>query len=173
LTIFTPKIKLRQLSIARRCPALHEPEEAAMAPGKLPENPAPPVAGDEKSLASRSARLGAVLAEKEAEERKDRDAAGRRRESAGGMAYAVKMSSEFIAGIVVGAVIGWMIDKFAGTTPWGLIIFLLLGFCAGVLNILRTAGLIAVPKSERGIDLKPPAKNAAPKGNAWADDEED
>jgi ATP synthase protein I len=144
-----------------------------MPPEKLPEKPAPPVAGDEKILADRSARLGAVLAEKEAEERKDRDAAGRRRESAGGMAYAVKMSSEFIAGIIVGVAIGWLIDKMAGTSPWGLIIFLLLGFCAGVLNILRTAGLIAVSKSERGFDVKPSAKNETPKGNAWADDEED
>jgi ATP synthase protein I len=144
-----------------------------MPPAKLPENPAPPVSGDEKMLADRRARLGAVLAEKDAAERKDRDAAGRRRESAGGMAYAVKMSSEFIAGIVVGAAIGWMIDKMAGTSPWGLIIFLLLGFCAGVLNILRTAGLIAVPKSERGFDVKPSAMNGTPKGNTWADDEEE
>ena len=33
----------------------------------------------------------------------------------------------------------------AGTSPWGLIIFLLLGFVAGVLNVLRSAGLVAEP----------------------------
>jgi ATP synthase protein I len=142
-----------------------------MASPKQPDPSDPPTSGSGGSLESRRARLGAVLAEKDAEESKDRDAAGRRRESSGGMAYAVKMSSEFIAGIVVGAVIGWLIDKFAGTSPWGLIIFLLLGFCAGVLNILRSAGLIAVPKSERGFDVKPAAMNETPKGNAWADDE--
>jgi len=61
----------------------------------------------------------------------------------GGMAYALRLSSEFIAGIVVGAAIGWLIDRWAGTSPWGLIVFLLLGFGAGVLNVLRSAGKVA------------------------------
>lgn len=61
----------------------------------------------------------------------------------GGFANALKLSSEFIAGIVTGAALGWFIDRVAGTTPWGLIIFLLLGFGAGILNVLRSAGLVA------------------------------
>jgi ATP synthase protein I len=60
-----------------------------------------------------------------------------------GYGQALKLSSEFIAGIAVGVGIGWMIDRLAGSSPWGLIVFLLLGFCAGVLNILRSAGLVA------------------------------
>src|SRR5690606_41495900 len=63
--------------------------------------------------------------------------------SGAGMAAALRLSSEFVAAILVGAAIGWLIDRFAGPTPWGLIIFLLLGFCARVLNVLRSAGLIA------------------------------
>jgi len=60
-----------------------------------------------------------------------------------GMGYALRLSSEFIAGVIVGAAIGWIVDRMAGTSPWGLIVFLLLGFGAGVLNVLRSAGLIA------------------------------
>jgi ATP synthase protein I len=60
-----------------------------------------------------------------------------------GYGQAFKLSSEFIAGVAVGVVIGWTIDRLAGTSPWGLIVFLLLGFAAGVLNVLRSAGLIA------------------------------
>ena len=63
-----------------------------------------------------------------------------------GMGQAIKLSSEFIAGIIVGAGLGWGIDYFAGTSPFGLIIFLLLGFGAGVLNVLRTVGVVAQPK---------------------------
>ncbi|APH71154.1 AtpZ/AtpI family protein [Aquibium oceanicum] len=59
-----------------------------------------------------------------------------------GIGNALKLSSEFIAGIVVGAAIGWIIDRLAGTSPFGLVVFLLLGFGAGVLNALRSAGLI-------------------------------
>jgi ATP synthase protein I len=65
------------------------------------------------------------------------------------MARAVKMSSEFIAGVMVGAFLGWGIDQVAGTTPFGLIIFLLLGFAAGVLNVMRAAGAVAPSKLER------------------------
>jgi ATP synthase protein I len=60
-----------------------------------------------------------------------------------GYAQAFKLSSEFIAGIAVGIGIGWFIDRMAGTSPWGLIVFLLLGFGAGILNVLRSAGLVA------------------------------
>lgn len=61
------------------------------------------------------------------------------------------MSSEFIAGIVVGAGIGWFLDRGFGTSPWGLIVFLMLGFAAGVLNVLRAAGLSSEkPPDQRG-----------------------
>ena len=50
---------------------------------------------------------------------------------------------QIIAGIAVGAGFGYAVDTLAGTTPWGMIVFLFLGFGAGVLNAMRTAGLIA------------------------------
>ena len=60
-----------------------------------------------------------------------------------GVGAALKLSSEFIAGIAVGVGIGWVIDRWAGTSPWGLIVFLLLGFGAAVLNVLSSAGVVA------------------------------
>ena len=60
-----------------------------------------------------------------------------------GYARAVKIASEFVAGVVVGGGVGWGIDRLAGTAPWALIVFLLLGFAAGVLNVLRSEGLVA------------------------------
>jgi ATP synthase protein I len=56
-----------------------------------------------------------------------------------GYALAFRMASEFVAGVVVGAVLGWGFDRMAGTSPWGLIGFLLLGFCAGILNVVRVS----------------------------------
>jgi ATP synthase protein I len=58
---------------------------------------------------------------------------------------AFKLASEFVAGVLVGAFLGWGLDQLAGTSPWGLIGFLLLGFCAGVLNVVRAAGRISGP----------------------------
>lgn len=57
------------------------------------------------------------------------------------MARGFRLSSELIAGVLVGAVIGWGIDKLLSTSPWGLIVFFLLGFVAGVINVMRTAGV--------------------------------
>ncbi len=44
---------------------------------------------------------------------------------------------------MVGAGLGWLIDRWLGISPWGLMVFLLLGFAAGVLNVMRSAGVVA------------------------------
>jgi ATP synthase protein I len=65
--------------------------------------------------------------------------------TASGYARGFRLSSELVAGVLVGAGLGWLIDRWLGISPWGLIIFLLLGFAAGVLNVMRSAGVVAGP----------------------------
>jgi ATP synthase protein I len=55
-----------------------------------------------------------------------------------------------VAGVLVGAAIGWLLDRLLGISPWGLIVFLLLGFVAGVLNVMRSAGLVAGTALDQG-----------------------
>ena len=43
----------------------------------------------------------------------------------------------FVIAIVLGAGAGVWIDRTFGTAPWGLFIFFILGFLAGVLNVYR------------------------------------
>ncbi|WP_061022733.1 AtpZ/AtpI family protein [Bradyrhizobium sp. CCH5-F6] len=59
---------------------------------------------------------------------------------ASAMALGFRLSSELIAGVAVGAGIGWGFDRLLSTSPFGFIVFLLLGFVAGVVNVVRTAG---------------------------------
>src|SRR4030081_1178598 len=59
---------------------------------------------------------------------------------ASAMARGFRLSSELIAGVVVGAVIGWGFDRLLSTSPFGLIVFFLLGFAAGVIHVMRSAG---------------------------------
>ena len=74
-------------------------------------------------------------------ERSTRQPESRQRSArAPGYGQALRMSSEFAAAVLVGAVIGWGMDVLAGTSPFGLIVFLLLGFVAGVLNVIRSSG---------------------------------
>lgn len=95
--------------------------------------------GRSESLEARRQRLDAeLLARRKVEVEKSAN-----QEAAKGFALAVKLSSEFIAGVIVGALLGYLIDRFVGTAPWGMIVFLLLGFCAGVLNVLRSTGAVA------------------------------
>ena len=55
----------------------------------------------------------------------------------------LRSCGEFIAAVIVGAALGWVLDRWAGTSPWGLIVFLLLGFAAGVVNVMRATGQMA------------------------------
>lgn len=59
------------------------------------------------------------------------------------MATGLRLSSELVAGVLGGAALGWGFDRLLSTSPWGLIVFLLLGFAAGVINVMRTAGVMA------------------------------
>ncbi|MEQ1542245.1 MAG: F0F1 ATP synthase assembly protein I [Novosphingobium sp.] len=48
-----------------------------------------------------------------------------------------KVLAELLGGIGGGAFIGWVIDRFAGTTPWGLLVVMALGIFIAFRNIIR------------------------------------
>ena len=62
--------------------------------------------------------------------------------SAGG-----RVLGEFVASVCVGALIGWQIDVWAGTSPFGLLIFVTLGMIAGFWSIYRVAAKPTLPPS--------------------------
>jgi ATP synthase protein I len=95
---------------------------------------------DEAALSARLQRLGDRLADAN---RPSENVDGSRK-GVDHSAYArgFRMSTELVAGVLVGAIIGWLLDRWLGITPWGLIVFLLLGFAAGVLNVMRAAGVV-------------------------------
>jgi len=48
-----------------------------------------------------------------------------------------RVGTELLSGVVVGAGLGYVLDMYLPTKPWMLIVFLLLGFVAGFLNVYR------------------------------------
>ncbi len=52
---------------------------------------------------------------------------------------ALRISTELVAGVFVGGMIGWLLDRWLKTLPLFLIVFLLLGIVAGLLNAMREA----------------------------------
>ena len=101
---------------------------------------------DEAALSARLQRLGERL---DSASRPSENVNGPR-QTADASAYArgFRMSTELVAGVAVGALLGWLLDRWLGISPWGLIVFLLLGFAAGVLNVMRAAGVVR----ERSLD---------------------
>ena len=54
-----------------------------------------------------------------------------------GLSRGLRLGSEFVAAVIVGAGLGYIIDMVLPTRPWGMVVLLLLGFAAGVLNVVR------------------------------------
>ncbi|MDT0576659.1 AtpZ/AtpI family protein [Croceicoccus sp. F390] len=48
-----------------------------------------------------------------------------------------RVLAELLGGLVGGALIGWVIDWFAGTSPWGLLVMLFMGTVVAFRNIIR------------------------------------
>ena len=97
---------------------------------------------DEAALSARFQRLGERLGHVHPD-RPSESSPGRRAISdPSGLARGFRLSTELVAGVLAGAGIGWVLDRWLGISPWGMIVFLLLGFTAGVLNVMRVAGVV-------------------------------
>jgi ATP synthase protein I len=107
------------------------PDKQGRAPGEMtPEERA----RFEGRISDLGDRLGKVRAQRNAEAHADLDAQMRGR----GMAYGMRMAAELVAAVIVGGVIGWGLDWVLGSRPWLFLLFFLLGFAAGVLNVVRS-----------------------------------
>ena len=100
---------------------------------------------DEAALSARLRRLGERLDRIGSSRSKDAGAAPGPRADTSGFARGFRLSTEFVAGVLIGALVGWLIDRWLRTSPWGLIVFLLLGFGVGVKNVMRAAGVASNP----------------------------
>jgi ATP synthase protein I len=98
------------------------------------------------------------------------------------MAMGMRAGSEFVAAIIVGVSVGWVIDRALGTNPAFLIVFFMIGVAAGVWNVIRVTSPKGAP-ADRNSPLsraEPPDKDVrrSPPGGAaeasqGADDDKD
>lgn len=73
-------------------------------------------------------------------------------ESAGkGIGLALRIGTELVAGVILGAAIGWFLDRWLETRPLFLILFFVLGSAAGMLNVYRTVNGMG-----HAVGYKPP-----------------
>ena len=97
---------------------------------------------DEAALAARLRRLGERLDQVGPRQSADSGSASRSTADMSGFARGMRLSAELVGGVAIGFLLGWLFDRWLGTSPWGMIVLLLLGFAAGVLNVMRSAGVV-------------------------------
>ena len=122
---------------------LHDMADGTDGSGKENRDKSP----DEAALSARLGNLDRRLSEVRDSRKIGTDQQGGGSEDgaarASAMARGLRLSSELITGVVVGAAIGWGVDHLLPTSPFGLIVFFLLGFVAGLVNLVRSAGVMS------------------------------
>jgi ATP synthase protein I len=112
---------------------------------------------DARTIRQRLDALEEQLAEAKARHEPDVPPDQRARGQA--MGQALKLGTELVAGVAGGGLIGWALDRFFGTAPFLMIVFLFLGATAGILNVVRSAAAMQA--------------KAPPPGAAKANDDDD
>jgi ATP synthase protein I len=68
------------------------------------------------------------------------------------LGIALRLSTELVLGLVVGGALGWVVDRWLGSGPWLMIVFLLCGMAAGMKNVVMTAqSMNAKAAEEAGV----------------------
>src|SRR4030042_5008001 len=108
---------------------------------------------DADSIRRRLDALGEELAEAQARHHKAPGLEPPSREAA--LGQALRLGVELVAGVAVGGFIGWALDRFLGTAPFLMVVFLGLGATAGIMNVVRTA---------KRMQAEAPSTEALPRG---------
>lgn len=109
---------------------------------------------EREAFRQRSAAIGKRLdAVKTRREPASRSGDSRARGEA--FAKAFRFAAELLVGVGVGGFIGWALDRQLGTGPWLLVVFVMLGFAAGMTNVIR--GAQAEQRKQQASQLASPS----------------
>ena len=95
------------------------------------------------------ARLGEEIDKAQAKRVRSQPAVGDRSALQQGMGVGLRIGIELVVAIVVATGLGWAIDRWFGTRPWGMIVLFFLGVAAGMLNVYRAVTGISGPVGYR------------------------
>ena len=89
------------------------------------------------SFVAEDARLKSLEERLQAAQRTEAIRSGKLKKPGSGMSVAHRAVGELIGGPVGGAIVGWLLDRWLGTTPWFLLALMFLGFVVAVVNVYR------------------------------------
>ena len=70
------------------------------------------------------------------------------------MQVAFRLGTELTVATVIGGLLGYALDSFFGTKPWGMVIGILLGSAAGCLAVYRVAMTLTIEEDDTNNDLE-------------------
>jgi ATP synthase protein I len=115
------------------------------------------------------ARLGEEIDKARAERARQRPAVSDRSTLQQGLGLGFRIGIELVVAVVVATGVGWAIDNWLGTRPWGIIVLFFLGVAAGMLNVYRAVTGVNTPAG-----LRRPGEDGAGARqvkDGWDDDE--
>ena len=83
-----------------------------------------------------------------------------------GLSLGFRIGIELVVAVVVATGIGWAIDRWLGTRPWGMIVLFFMGVAAGMLNVYRAVTGVSGP-----VGFRPPAGGGDPGAKKWDDED--
>ena len=79
---------------------------------------------------------------KSAKDKMDRKSLNNDNNQPSSLGMALKLSTEMVAAVLVGTIIGFILDSWFDSKPWLIIIFFFVGVVASITNVIRTAKLM-------------------------------
>ena len=79
---------------------------------------------------------------KSAKDKMDRKSLNNDNNQPASLGMALKLSTEMVVAVLVGTIIGFILDSWFDSKPWLIIMFFFVGVAAGITNVIRTAKLM-------------------------------
>jgi len=111
------------------------------------------------------ARLGEEIDKARAQRVRAQPVAAERSNLQQGLGLGFRIGIELVVAVAVATGLGWAIDRWLGTRPWGMIVLFFLGVAAGMLNVYR-----AVNRISGAAGYRKPGETAAAT-NKWDDED--
>ena len=71
-----------------------------------------------------------------------------------GMQVAFRLGTELTVATIIGGLLGYALDSYFGSKPWGLVVGIVLGVAAGCLGVYRLAMTLTIEEDNKDNDLE-------------------
>jgi ATP synthase protein I len=116
-------------------------------------------------------QLGEKIDKARAERVRSKPVAAERANLQQGLGLGFRIGIELVVAVAVATALGWAIDRWLGTRPWGMIVLFFLGVAAGMLSVYRAVTGVGGAVGYRTGSPNTTAPNTTPGPKRWDDED--